>query len=71
MAAVAMAVARMPADELAHPLDHGQVDSLEVDGGGVDSLADAQAPGPAPSPSSAPTEASGPARPGPQQRGVT
>jgi MFS family permease len=76
MAAVAMAVARMPADELAHPLDHGQVDSLEVDGGGVDgggvdSLADAQAPGPAPSPSSAPAEASGPARPGPQQRGVT
>ena len=28
MAAVAMAVARMPADELAHPLDHHQVDGL-------------------------------------------
>ena len=53
MAAVAMAVARMPADELAHPLDHGQVDGQiddlaaddgEVDGREVDGLADAPAP---------------------------
>ena len=72
MAAVAMAVARMPADELAHPLDHGQVDGQiddlaaddgEVDGREVDGLADAPAP--------AEAQASGPGHPGPKQRGVT
>ena len=63
MAAVAMAVARMPADELAHPLDHGQVDGLaaddgEVDGREVDGLADAPAP-PKPKPPDQGTPAQG------------
>jgi MFS family permease len=72
MAAVAMAVARMPADELAHPLDHGQVDGQiddlaaddgEVDGREVEGLADAPTP--------AEAQASGPGHPGPRQRGVS
>lgn len=54
MAAVAMAVARMPADELAHPLDDREPDDREVD----DRAA-------------APAETSGPAQPGPKQRGVS
>ena len=71
MAAVAMAVARMPADELAHPLDHGQVDGREVDGGEVDGREDADGLADAPAPAEAPAEASGPGQPGPKQRGVT
>ena len=55
MAVVAMLVARMPADELAHPLSDG----AEEPGG--DNLADA--PNPA--------EAFGPGQPAPKQRGVT
>ena len=61
MAAVAMAVARMPADELGHPLDDREVDGLEVGGREVDGHADAAAP----------SEASGPVHPGPKQRGVS
>ncbi|MDP9981207.1 MFS family permease [Pseudarthrobacter oxydans] len=45
MAAVAMAVARMPADELAHPLDGREPDGLEVDGL-ADATARAEASGP-------------------------
>lgn len=56
MAAVAMAVARMPADEIAHPLDGREPDDREPDG-----LADATAR----------AEASGPGQPGPKQRGVS
>ncbi|HET9348725.1 MAG TPA: MFS transporter [Arthrobacter sp.] len=43
MAAVAMAVARMPADELAHPLDGREPDDREADGLEADGLADATA----------------------------
>ena len=59
MAAVALVVARMPADELAHPLDDREVDGREVDDGEVDGPGDATAP----------AEASGPGQPGPKQRG--
>ena len=55
MAVVAMLVARMPADELAHPLSGG----AEEPGG--DNLADATNP----------AEAFGPGQPAPKQRGVT
>ena len=55
MAVVAMLVARMPADELAHPLSGG----AEEPGG--DNLADAANP----------AEAFGPGQPAPKQRGVT
>jgi MFS family permease len=61
MAAVAMAVARMPADELAHPLDDREPDNRGPDGGGLDGGADATAP----------AETSGPGRTGQKQRGVS
>ena len=55
MAAVALVVARMPADELAHPLDDRE-DDHGLDGPGDDT---------------APTEASGPGQHAPKQHGVT
>jgi len=55
MAVVALVVARMPADELAHPLSGG----AEEPGGDI--LSDA----------SAPAETFGPGQPNPEQRGVT
>lgn len=61
MAAVAMAVARMPADELAHPLDGRDVDGFDVDDREPDGRADATAR----------AEASGPGQAGPKQRGVS
>lgn len=70
MAVVAMAVARMPSDELAHPLARGAEEAGEELGGAeqpgaeepdADNLADAANP----------AEASGPGQPGTKQRGVT
>ncbi|MEC5181711.1 MFS transporter [Arthrobacter sp. CG_A4] len=67
MAVVAMLVARMPADEISHPLHRGDNAPAAAD------TPDAQvAPANADTPDTpVGSEASSPARPGPKQRGVT